>query len=514
MKKFIFTLTALSVLMITGFAQQSPLFSQYNYNKFLINPAIAGMYKSPQLFLVHRDQWTNMPGNPVTNALSFETALKSSKVGLGALVYNDQLGIINNTGAMFAYSYKLRLTEESYLGLGLGVGIKTIQIRFGDAVYIDPADPLISNYATMNRVAFDASGGLNYNWKKLNIGLALPNLFNSKAKFFDRTVTASSGSYFSYARHLSMNASYEFSLDQAMNHSLTPSLLFKRDLLPGERPMQLDANLLYDYKKKYYAGMAYRTGYGMIANVGIRLFDRFFVGYAYDIPTNNAWKGKTLVGQTHEIMLGFSFGPSGDLEDRITRLDSAVKDNQRRINEVDSAVKDNKKKMDKMNNDLRKRDDENFQNLKKEIDKLNGDMDAIRKRLMGMNTDSNDSNASSDAGAGTGNYILTRIYFKSDRSELLPGSLTELDELAELMKAYPNMAIKITGHTDNRNTEAYNQKLSERRAKAVYDYLVSKGISKDRLSYEGMGMKMPIADNDTEAGMQLNRRVTFKITRF
>jgi outer membrane protein OmpA-like peptidoglycan-associated protein len=107
--------------------------------------------------------------------------------------------------------------------------------------------------------------------------------------------------------------------------------------------------------------------------------------------------------------------------------------------------------------------------------------------------------------------VLRNIFFDFDKATLRPESKTELDNLIKLMNDNPNIKIEISGHTDNIGSAAYNQKLSEARAKAVVDYLVEHGIDRSRLSYIGYGFEKPIATNDTEEGRQLNRRVEFKI---
>ena len=76
----------------------------------------------------------------------------------------------------------------------------------------------------------------------------------------------------------------------------------------------------------------------------------------------------------------------------------------------------------------------------------------------------------------------------------------------------PDIKINIIGHTDNEGDERDNLILSRDRAKAVRDYLISKNVSEDRLDSEGMGESQPIADNETEEGKQINRRVEFEIT--
>ena len=106
--------------------------------------------------------------------------------------------------------------------------------------------------------------------------------------------------------------------------------------------------------------------------------------------------------------------------------------------------------------------------------------------------------------------VLKNIFFDFDRSDLQPVSFVELDRLVAYLE-HNLVKIEIGGHTDNQGGEAYNDKLSQDRAKAVYDYLVSRGIPAERLSYRGYGMRNPIADNSTEEGRAANRRTEFKI---
>jgi OOP family OmpA-OmpF porin len=107
--------------------------------------------------------------------------------------------------------------------------------------------------------------------------------------------------------------------------------------------------------------------------------------------------------------------------------------------------------------------------------------------------------------------VLNNIYFETDKSELLASSNEELDKLFKMLMDNPKIVIEISGHTDNTGTKDHNKLLSEARAKAVVDYLIKKGIQKDKLTYKGYGADKPIATNDTEEGRAKNRRVEFKI---
>ena len=82
-----------------------------------------------------------------------------------------------------------------------------------------------------------------------------------------------------------------------------------------------------------------------------------------------------------------------------------------------------------------------------------------------------------------------------------------LDSLAQLLAVHESLMAEISGHTDNTGDASYNLKLSYDRAAAVADYLIRNNISRDRISYLGLGSTRPVADNTTEEGRQKNRRV-------
>lgn len=107
--------------------------------------------------------------------------------------------------------------------------------------------------------------------------------------------------------------------------------------------------------------------------------------------------------------------------------------------------------------------------------------------------------------------ILKNIFFDFDEAEILPESETELAKVVDFLIKNSNLRVKINGHTDNTGGADYNLALSERRAKAVVDYLIQKGINKQRLEYEGFGFTRPLSDNTNEEGRALNRRTEMEI---
>ena len=109
--------------------------------------------------------------------------------------------------------------------------------------------------------------------------------------------------------------------------------------------------------------------------------------------------------------------------------------------------------------------------------------------------------------------ILANVFYEFDSWELKPESVIELKKLYKLLADNPAVCIEIGGYTDSIGTAAYNQVLSERRAKSVVDFLLSMGITVDRLSFKGYGATSPVADNITAEGRRLNRRTEVRVTR-
>jgi outer membrane protein OmpA-like peptidoglycan-associated protein len=105
---------------------------------------------------------------------------------------------------------------------------------------------------------------------------------------------------------------------------------------------------------------------------------------------------------------------------------------------------------------------------------------------------------------------LRNVFFETGSSTLRPESATELDRLVGLLNQARWLRIQLNGHTDNVGSDASNLNLSEARAKAVYDYLIQKGIKPDRLKYKGFGKSKPVAPNDTDEGRAKNRRTEFE----
>jgi len=104
-------------------------------------------------------------------------------------------------------------------------------------------------------------------------------------------------------------------------------------------------------------------------------------------------------------------------------------------------------------------------------------------------------------------FVLEGVTFDTGKYDLTPDDKVILDRVAKSLKAFPDLKVEVGGHTDSVGSQAFNQKLSEQRARSVHDYLVSKGVNAAMLTFKGYGKNGPIADNKTAEGRAKNRRV-------
>ncbi len=116
------------------------------------------------------------------------------------------------------------------------------------------------------------------------------------------------------------------------------------------------------------------------------------------------------------------------------------------------------------------------------------------------------------SGCGIGDVIVLRgVNFEFDKARLTPNAKAILDNVAAELRANPQLEIEVGGYTDSRGMDSYNDRLSTQRASSVMDYLEQSGVDASRMSARGYGEASPVADNETDEGRELNRRVELRI---
>ena len=313
MRKLAFILFLFLIGNLT-FGQQLPLFSQYLYNKFLINPAVAGSDGYTSVSLTAREQWVGYAGAPRTFSFSWQTRmLKKSfilkqtkvkravyrpksdgKVGFGGYIFSDKNGLIQRTGFQVAYAYHMWLQKNTQLSFGLAFTGYYYKIDETQINFEDPNEPWMNNNLRRGIFVPDLTFGaylLNANY---SFGFSADQLSEASAK-----IGGPAYKNFSMSRQYYLFGSYDFSLSS--NTIIQPSFLLK---MSEQIKPQADIGATYIYNQGFWVGLAYRTSGALIANIGVK-FQNIFFGYAYDYTLQEI---QSITYGTHEITVALKFG--------------------------------------------------------------------------------------------------------------------------------------------------------------------------------------------------------------
>lgn len=348
MKKFLI-LFSLAILAGKNLeAQQLPLFSQYYYNRFIYNPAFTGVQSQANAFLIHRSQWKDIPGSPVTYALTVDGPVAKNKIGLGLSLFNDQMGIFNRSGLYSSYSYRFKLADDHDLTLGLSAGVIDNKIDFSNSNAHDVNDPLLYNQ-TQRKVTVDANFGVAYMWKDLHVGISVPQILGNKINYLETNTNV----YTTLKRHLVSSVYYKVTLSESAEIDFLPSVMLR--YVKGA-PVQLDINANFAWKDMVRAGISYRLGYAIGFNVGTKLNNNLIAGYTYEYVLSTLGNYS---GGGHEVMLGFTFGGNGggglsaeELNLLNERIESAEATSDSLANELNKKDAEHDAELERLNEEI------------------------------------------------------------------------------------------------------------------------------------------------------------------
>ncbi len=266
------------------YAQQDPLYAQYLTNPLLFNPAYAGLNNTLNASFSYRNQWAGFEGSPTTLNASAHLSLADNKVGAGALLIQDQLGITKTTEFHAVGAYKLQL-DEWMVNFGMQFGLVGFRNDYSELT-VDP-DPVFAQAENATQPNVGA-GAIIRNDRWL-LGLSVPRMLKTK-------ITTAGQDFQLYNQHYYLFGSYVHYLGERLR--LKPSLLLRG--VKGA-PLSADLNFNINIDTRYTAGLYTRNfkAYGLLVQGWF--FEKYRVGYAFEVPT-----GKSVGPHftTHEITLG------------------------------------------------------------------------------------------------------------------------------------------------------------------------------------------------------------------
>jgi type IX secretion system PorP/SprF family membrane protein len=290
-------LIRLFVVLISGvvFAQQDAQFTQYMYNTININPAYAGSREAMSIFALHRTQWVGLDGAPVTNAVSINTPINNSNIGLGVSIVNDRIGPSDENNIAIDFSYSIPASERYKLSFGVKASANLLNIDFAKLDIYKPSDPRFQNNID-NKFSPNIGAGIYLHSDNTYVGFSIPNFVETK--HFDGYADSGSSSFIATEKiNYYFIAGHVFDLSSSIKFK--PSVLSK--MVKGA-PLQLDASANFMFNDKFVAGLAYRWSASVSAMVGFQASDSWFIGYGYDLETTRLAKYNS---GSHELFLRY-----------------------------------------------------------------------------------------------------------------------------------------------------------------------------------------------------------------
>lgn len=283
------------------YAQQDPGYTQYMYNTSLINPAYAGSRGVMSVFGQYRTQWVGLDGAPQTAALSINTPIGDSKVGIGLSFVNDRIGATTDNSIQIDLSYTVDLSETYKLAVGLKGTADILNVDYTKLDRFNPEDSQFLNNID-NKFSPNIGAGLYLYSDKSYFGFSVPSfLTQDRTNEEDLVMMKQKMNFY-------LMGGYVFKLSE--NVDFKPAFLAKG---VSGAPFEVDLSANFQIYEKFTAGLAYRFDSSVSALVGFQATKSLFIGYSYDATTT---KLSYYNSGSHEIFLRF------DLFDTLKKFNS------------------------------------------------------------------------------------------------------------------------------------------------------------------------------------------------
>ncbi len=310
-KPYIYIFILLIIKPITLVCQQQPLYSQFTFNKYLFNPAVAGSEQITEIKATGYEQWAGFEGAPKFHTLSFDTRIfldtkkpkrnvrkkfkiiKPGSVGTGVMIFNEKHGPMSHTGISATYSYHIKINKQQ-LSFGLTPVLSNLGLKSSNLILPDEMpDDLLEGDKT-RRWIMDFNFGVYFLAKEYYAGYSIHHITSSVLQWGG----SSNGDYKLKRQHYLMGG-YTYSISNDL--ALEPSLLLK---IPEGNTPELDLVLQTTIKQNYWCGLSYKSTKTISIFGGLN-YDRYFFTYAFDYNLGKI--GRYSYG-SHEIMLAVQLG--------------------------------------------------------------------------------------------------------------------------------------------------------------------------------------------------------------
>ena len=271
-------------------AQQSPLYTQYMLNDFVINPAIAGSKPFFPIRLNAREQWEGFVDAPSTQSLSFHAPVGDGRVGLGGLIFQDNTGPTSQLGFMGSYAYHIDLGHINSK-LSLGASGMVYQYKIDQDELTTPTPDLALQGGVYSEIVPDASFGAYLYGENYYVGASIFQLFETT---FREAVFNTFGDN-TGVRHYFLMAGYTAEVHKTLH--VEPSVLLKT-IEAG--PLQIDINTRIIFNRKFWTGISLRSDRSVVTLLGMNA-GNFHLAYGFDYTFASI---RNHTSGSHEVSVG------------------------------------------------------------------------------------------------------------------------------------------------------------------------------------------------------------------
>lgn len=298
----------LTVLSTEAIAQQQAHSTQYQYNQFAFNPALAGDKRGIAFKGGYRYQWAGIDGAPRSGFFNFTAPINISKRGrsinapkhgVGAQVRSDKFGPWSNSEAHLVYAIKVTLKREVTLAYGASVGLK--QIGF-NAFEVSTLNPDLTVFNAEKSLVFpDARIGAWLNTKNAYYGISVHNLFGGKLKKIGEGNRFQQHFYLTWGQRFKLNREWY----------VVPSIMVAKT---KAMPVDFHISAIFDYQNQLSFGLGIRRSDAITAQVRVKISELISIGYSFDFTIsklqNNSWQSHELTGGFNTESTASRFGES------------------------------------------------------------------------------------------------------------------------------------------------------------------------------------------------------------
>jgi type IX secretion system PorP/SprF family membrane protein len=548
-------------LSTTAKAQQYPLFTNYLLNQYAFNPATTGLVQSTQVNLYYRKQWAEFPGAPTTRIAALRTRLRPIPFGLGGYFFNDEAGALRRSGGTGLISYTQQLGEKTAISVGFAGGYHQIRLMDGFNA-VDDTDQLIQAARTGAWVP-DFNAGLHVQSGNFYLGFSVPQIFEPRPRFESGDGLNRLESHYYLISGYDWGISEQFRLEPSVmikmvsdNHIQAEGALrafFLKSFWVGGLYRTEDAIAAmagFSAGKLFEAAYAYdfTSSDLRLVSSGTHELSLVFRWGRYSDKDNDG------ISDQNDLCpdLPGTKDKQGCPDNPVSDFNSDDIDGDGIPNPLDFCP-ELAGHPDNHGCPSGDRDGDGIPDISDDcpgivgVSSNNGcpinDRDAdgiidqfdqcpdvagtfVNRGCPDTDTDKDGTPDASDKcpatfGPSTNNgcpvvtmeesqileFAIRNLLFENGQVTIQETSKPYLIQLADLMKTRTDWRLRITGHADNKGADRTNLLLSKDRAEAVFNVLLSQGVRRQQLIIDYAGASKPSADNSSEAGRQLNRRV-------